>query len=712
MIRPALRTVLPLLVFMLLLTPLQAQQLFRAARSFTVSASSGATGIAVGDFNNDGIPDVVVASFGTTTTNNLAVLLGKSNGTLGAPLILTAGEGPMSVAVGDFNGDKNLDIAVLDSYGTQNVWVLLGNGNGTFQPAVGYTAGQATASLLPQAIIAGDFNGDHHLDLAVISGNGISNSGIAVMLGFGNGAFGAATFYNTLQNSVSLATGDFNGDGKLDLATSGSTGGSLLLGNGDGTFQAALNVSGANGSAITVRDYNGDHNLDIAVASSSNVNVSFGNGDGTFQPPVSYLNVSFGTNTIGTVDLNHDGKPDLVVGNGDNTINVLFNKGDGTFPTTRSYVAGFGPVSVAFGDFNKDGHPDVVTANPGFPRAGSTVSVLLNQGTGTLVAAQNLNMSTVSGVALGDFNNDGRQDMAVVSGGSTVTILLGNGNGTFGSQKSVAVGGQLISIASADFNHDGKSDLAVLSNGNLTLLLGNGDGTFHTGATYVVPSGATVTVADFNADGIADLAVGAPAAVEILLGNGDGTFRGPVSYGFTSGGSLLVVGDFNNDLKLDIVAVASGHGNASLLLGNGDGTFQAAQKIPTAPASYGAAAGDFNGDGKLDLAFDGAVILGNGDGTFGKQVHYSTGVGASGLVVADFNGDGKLDIAVANNGGSYQNVGDVLVSLGNGDGTFQKPQTYASNLSPNNLALCDLDGDGSPDLVSLDFQLTVFLNTR
>lgn len=712
MIRPALRTTLPLLVFMLLFTPLQAQQLFRAARSFPVSFSSGATGIAVGDFNNDGVPDVVVASFGTTTSNNLAVLLGKSNGTLGAPLILTAGEGPMSVVVGDLNGDKNLDIAVLDSYGTKNVWVLLGNGNGTFQPAVGYTAGLATASLLPQAIIAADFNGDHNLDLAVVSGNGISNTDIAVMLGVGNGAFNAATVYNTLQNSVSLATGDFNGDGKLDLVTSGSTGGSLLLGNGDGSFQAALNVSGASGSAITVGDYNGDHHLDIAVASSSNVNVSFGNGDGTFQPPVSYLNVSFGTNTIGTADLNHDGKPDLVVGNGDNTINVLFNKGDGTFPSNRSYVAGFGPVSVAFGDFNKDGRIDVATANPGFPNAGSTVSVLLNQGTGTLAAAQNLNMSAVSGVAFADFNNDRRQDMAVVSGGNTVTIMLGNGNGTFGGRKTIAVGGQLISIVAGDFNHDGKIDVVVVSSGKLTVLLGNGDGTFQIGTSYVVPSGTTVSVADFNADGNSDLAVGAPAAVEILLGKGDGTFQGPVSYGFASGGPLLVVGDFNNDHKLDIVAVGSFAGNPSLFLGNGDGTFQAAQKIPSAPSSYGAAAGDFNGDGNLDLAFDGAVILGNGDGTFGKQVRYSTGVGASGLVVADFNGDGKLDIAVANNGGSYQDVGDVLVSLGNGDGTFQKPQTYASNLSPNNLALCDLDGNGAPDLVSLDFQLTVFLNIR
>jgi hypothetical protein len=219
-------------------------------------------------------------------------------------------------------------------------------------------------------------------------------------------------------------------------------------------------------------------------------------------------------------------------------------------------------------------------------------------------------------------------------------------------------------------------------------------------------------VADFNADGNPDLAVGAPAAVEILNGNGDGTFQGPVSYAFASGGPLLVVGDFNNDHKLDIVAVAGGHGNPSLLLGNGDGTFQAAQKIASGPASYGAAAADFNGDGNLDLAFDGAVILGNGDGTFGKQVRYSTGVGASGLVVADFNGDGKLDIAVANDGGLYQDVGDVLVSLGNGDGTFQNPQTYASNRTPNNLALCDLDGDGAPDLVSLDFQLTVFMNSR
>ncbi|HLW88332.1 MAG TPA: VCBS repeat-containing protein [Terriglobales bacterium] len=709
---PGIKATLPVLV-LVLLTQLQAQQLFQAARNFPVSVDSGATGIAVGDFNNDGIPDVVVASFGTTISNNVAVLLGQSNGTLGPPTFLSAGEGPMSVVVGDFNGDKNLDIAVLDAYGPQNVSVLLGNGNGTFQPAVGYVAGEATGNLLPQAIITADFNGDGYLDLAVISGNGISNNGVAVMLGFGNGAFNGATFYNTLQSPVSLATGDFNGDGILDLVAVGSSGGSLLLGIGNGGFQSAVNIKGAGGGAITVGDYNGDHDLDIAVASGNHVKVIFGNGNGTFQPAASYLNVFFGTNTIGTADLNHDGKPDLVVGNADNTINLLFNKGDGTFPNTKSYVAGLGPISVAFGSFNKNGNTDVVTADPGFPDGGSAVSLLLNRGDGALAAAQDLDLSAVSEVAFGDFNNDGRQDMAVVSGGGTVLILLGNGKGGIESRKSITVGGQLISIAAGDFNHDGKLDLAALSTGELTILLGDGDGTFQIGAKYVVPSGTTVVIADLNTGGSHDLAVGTPVSLEVLVGNGDGTFQNPVSYGFKTGGPALVVGDFNNDHNLDIVAVGSGFGgNPSLFLGNGDGTLQAATKIPFAPSSFGAGAGDFNGDGNLDLALDGNVLLGNGDGTFNKPLHYQAGVGAAGLVVADFNGDGKLDIAVANDGAANQDVGDILVSLGNGDGTFRKAQAYASNFSPSNLALCDLDGDGRPDLVSLDSQLTVFLNMK
>jgi hypothetical protein len=341
-------------------------------------------------------------------------------------------------------------------------------------------------------------------------------------------------------------------------------------------------------------------------------------------------------------------------------------------------------------------------------------------------------------VAAGDLNGDGKPDLVVVNNESNdIAVLLGNGDGTFRAAVTYSVGGvNPGSVVIADVNGDGVPDLVVGNTcgssttcstaGTVGVLLGNGDGTFQTPVSY--PSGGSspfqAVVADVNADGKPDVVVANESGlVAVLLGNGDGTFQAAVTYG--SGGSApghVAVGDVNGDGKLDLVVAnvcgsscTSDLGTVGVLLGNGDGTFQAA-------VAYGSGQGDpvsvvlddLTGNGNVDVvvanycplcssgAVGVAVLLGNGNGTFQTvQTYASGGWAASQAVVADVNGDGIPDVLVANNSACNScGFGDVGVLLGNGDGTFQTASTYVSGGFPaSSIAVADVNGDGSPDLM-------------
>ena len=341
-------------------------------------------------------------------------------------------------------------------------------GQVTFAPAANYGAGNA-----PQSVAVGDFNGDGKPDLATAN---ITGSNVSVLLGTGTGSFAAAVNYGAGANPFSVAVGDFNGDGKPDLATANYNGAnvSVLLGTGTGSFAAAVNYgAGTNPYSVAVGDFNGDSKPDLATANfgDANVSVLLGTGTGSFAAAVNY---GTSTNPAGVAvgDFNSDGHPDLATANYNSAnVSVLLGTGTGSFAAAVNYGAGAIPISLAVGDFNSDGHPDLATANYG----SDNVSVLLGTGTGSFGAAATYGAGAgPASVAVGDFNSDGKPDLATANfGGANVSVLLGTGTGSFGAAATSGAGTKSVSVAVGDFNADNKPDLATANYGgdNVSVLL-------------------------------------------------------------------------------------------------------------------------------------------------------------------------------------------------------------------------------------------------
>jgi hypothetical protein len=355
--------------------------------------------VAVADFNGDGHLDLVVANskpgvVAGKITGTISILLGVGDGTFGThtDIDITAGASPpavavpSAVAVGDFNGDGNEDIAVTDS-ANNNVTILLGDGHGNFAAPVTYPTGKK-----PVALLATEIDGDGALDLAVVNqGDGATPGSVSILLGRKdtatgkpNGTFGTKTDYTVGTLPEAIASADFNGDGRPDLAvtnfgTSSGSGGnsvSVLLQNTDHTFTAKGPFNTGKGpQGVTTGDFNHDGRQDLAVANQTDgtVSVLLGNGDGTFGP---HTDFTAGSGPVGIVAAAVNGANlDLVVADQTgNDLSVLLGNTDGTFTAPISIPTGNGPVAVAAADFNGDGLADVVSAN----EASNSVTITLN----------------------------------------------------------------------------------------------------------------------------------------------------------------------------------------------------------------------------------------------------------------------------------------------------------------------------------------------
>jgi autotransporter-associated beta strand protein len=336
----------------------------------------GPQNTAVGDFNGDGIPDLAVAGFG-----EMSVLLGQGDGTFQfAGKYPSGGSGYGSIVAGVFRtGSGILDLAVANSY-SGDVTILLGNGDGTFQSPVLVAGGfqEPTLTTTP----APDLDQDGNLDLVVANQQGTT---VSVLLGNGDGTFQPRVDYtlNTpnFHNPRHVKAADFRGIGVLDLVVTPASGQAIavLPGNGDGTFQDPAYYPAGDPSNVQVGPLRtGSGILDLAVTNrfDNTLSVLLGNGDGTFQPPVSYpIGTSSSYPALDVGDFNQDGNLDLVATNfGGGTVSVLLGNGDGTFQAPASYAVGSNPDWVLVGDFNGDGYPDLAVNNFG----SNSVSILLN----------------------------------------------------------------------------------------------------------------------------------------------------------------------------------------------------------------------------------------------------------------------------------------------------------------------------------------------
>jgi hypothetical protein len=521
---------------------------FQAPKQVSKTVAS----VLVADINGDGIPDLIT----TQSDNGLQIFLGKGNGTFGAQPEVPSRNGALvwMAGVSDYNGDGIPDIALV---GQDGISILLGQGGLTYYAEpVAYPSG----------------------GLERYYGLGFNGANGPLLLEWNYGLLNPAAFE------------DFNGDGKTDIAVRGADGIALLFGNGDGTFKSAgayeLNHAS---SGLDTADFNQDGNLDIAAAVGLGfTRVLLGKGDGTLNvlaDPAPGVPNPTTDGTLSAADFNGNGLVGVMgvqqatsyslpqpgawiqMGNGNGTLGLA---------ETLQYPINVGCCG-AVADFNNDGKSDIALVDE------FNAYFLTSLGGGqfsTFTATLSENTpgfeGSVRAIGLGDFNNDGNVDAAVVSvylndngapASETLQILLGNGDGTFAFAQSVPVPsfnfngypnpvvGSLLTPAIADLNGDGNLDIILPDAGQVQIFYGNGDGTFQPAVTMPAPTPdfTLPSAADFNLDGVPDLLLTGYGEVSVLYGKGGGKFAAPVNYAAGDWPSRAVITDLSGDGAPDLV---------------------------------------------------------------------------------------------------------------------------------------------------------------
>ena len=678
--------------------------------------------IAVGNFIKNNQSGIVVANWGN---DNIEVLFDYNSGTFMNQTKYSTGFGsyPQFVAVADFNRDRHQDVVVAyNRYGTINVF--FGDGNGAFDTASVHLIGSDS---FPSSIAVGDFNKDSWTDIVVANSD---TNDIAVFLGFNYATFTNQSILISGATSIpaGIAAGDFNNDHHQDIAVISFFRQMVYIyfGYGNGTFteQTLLPTGIYRPATINVADINGDKQLDLVVTSGTeqNIGVFLGYGNGSFVSqitnPTSDLDETW---AVAIGDCTDDNILDIVIADyNTNSINIFMGYGNGTFIHYITYSTGdnSSPAYVLVDDLNNDNISDIVVAN----FDSYNIGLFFGYGNGTYTDMTPLSArpnSAPYSVATGHLNNDTWIDIAVAHSEKSVGIFFGYGNGSFSSEKTYSTGFQsdLYAITIADLNNDTKLDIVIADfghdNGNIGIFYGYGDGTFAVYKTYSTgykSEPLAFVVYDFNNDTRLDLAIGYQTkdSVGIMLQYKTEPFATPsrFSTGNDSHPMSVATGDFNSDGKLDIAVANFGGKNVGILLGNGKGKFVTQKTYSSGENSrpISIAVGDFNSDNHLDIVVVDSetnnivIFRGDGNGTVAVVTIYSTGLDSmpSSIAVEDLNKDNRPDIVVAN-----FNSNEVLVFLATSNGTFRILNSYSLeyNARPQSVAIGDMNNDDLLDII-------------
>lgn len=590
-------------------------------------AGTSPVAMASADLDGDGDRDLVVANEGgDSAPGSVSILHGNGDGTFAVVLQddpahpgemvaeLPAELGTRALALGNIDADPALDIVALNAR-ANSLSLYSGEGGGAFTPR-----GTLATGASPQDVKLVDLNGDGKLDLVIAEAN---EDAVAVRLGNGDRTFGAPTSYGAGTAPSRLALGDLDDNGTLDIAASNARSGdvTVLRGDGMGGFAAGRNfVADAEPQALTMADLNDDGLLEPVAATQGGddgptVAVLRNRGAGELQA-VEDVAAGNGPSALAAADVTDDGLPDVLVTGDQGNVIILSALAAGGFDAAGSVSIGGRALGIVAVDLNGDAQPDLAVVD----NQNNRVAVALASGPGRFAATQLYPVAEApSNIASGDFDGDGRPDLAVTTIGppGRVSALLQQANGSFANARSTVLTGEEtpLGLAALDANCDGKEDLVVANQASNTVsvLRSNGDGTFTVSQTLpgsqVGQGPIAVAAADFNRDGVTDFAVS--NSVVPLNNPSVRAFKGDCASGAFStlstarAGDLvsaIVARDFTGDGIVDIGLVNQTSNAVRVLTGVGDGTFRVNQSDAVSRMPIAIAAADFDGDGRYDAA--------------------------------------------------------------------------------------------------------------